>query len=191
MAIGSSWMVTFGVILVHLATMLQAVHKRGKVEDIFKHIEAVKLDTKSFQYLQETDFAIMFFYKGSQIEADYIRELVVSVTQKISHLFPRMRVDIIDADEEYEVSYHYDIAMRCKLFVKFEDTTTVEYPSHIFREQSLIQWIFEVVRRQTRKKAGFVGVIESSLQDIATLNEKDADRLQAEQIDKYFENVVI
>lgn len=157
-------LVGFLLLIAGLIQALKGVHKRGKVEDLFDHIKAIKLDTSALDYLKDTDFVVIFFYKTAHIEADYIVEAVRRATEKLDKLFPRMSLDIINSDEEYELSHHYEIVMHCKLFIKFEDTTTYEYPSRIFKDHLIIQWIFETVRKQTRARLGMPGVDEVSLQ---------------------------
>ena len=116
---------------------------------ILAYLQTVDIDLKVIKYLQDTDFVLMFFYKQSHIEADYIFQVVKNSVDQLGRVFPKMQFEVIDTDEELELAYHYEIVMHCKIFLKFSDTTTLEYPSRIVKETPLISWIFENVKNQT------------------------------------------
>lgn len=129
-------------------------HEDSSFDELLDYIKEVEIDFSDFKHLQNTEFLFMFFYKQSHIEADYILQVVQNTVERLEKVFPKMQFEIIDSDEELELAHHYSVLMHCKIFLKFSDTTTVEYPSRIVKEEPLLNWIFETLKEQTENNPG-------------------------------------
>lgn len=155
-----------------------AEFEQVSLEELMDYIKTIDINLDAIKHLQNTDFVLMFFYKHSHIEADHILQVVQSSVGKLEQLFPKMQFEVIDTDEELELAHHYSVMMHCKIFLKFADTTTLEYPSRIVKELPLMNWIFDNLKNQTENNPR-LQEIEASFEDSQS-NQEDSEEILSE-----------
>jgi len=87
-----------------------------------------------------TDTMLLFFYKRSTIDSEYVLRVVYEGAERLQKTFPEVLIGFVDCDQDIELAQDYAVAARNKVMLHFKDGSVIDYPPGSVSLEGVLRW---------------------------------------------------